>query len=189
MKHLKEYMLFESLDGSQITIGEFLQRIDISPSRMDEIIKWWNENRSNIKIHFFPFKSIQPIAGVFLGTDTICVNEKMQAPPHIRLFLALHESRHCDQYMEGGFMEGYHDTVVNGDLENFLTYYREAEEDANIFAINGLREMGFNREMDMAETMLRRNEEAGNMVYNMMTRDINRLRPTDFFDLLKKQIM
>jgi len=182
-------MIFESLDGSQITISEFLERIGIPPNRREPIIDWWNKNRSNIKIHFFPFSSIQPIAGVFLGTDTICVNENMQAPPHIRLFLALHESRHCDQYREGGFMEGYYNTVINRDLESFLSYYRESEEDANTFAINGLREMGFNREMDMEEMRLRGNERAGNMVYNMMSSDIDRLKPTDFFDLLKKQIM
>lgn len=36
--------------------------------------------------------------------------------------------------------------------------------------------------------MLRGNERAGNRVYQMMSLDIERLNPVDFFDLLKKQI-
>jgi hypothetical protein len=35
---------------------------------------------------------------------------------------------------------------------------------------------------------LRGNERAGGMVYQMMSDDIQRLNPVDFFDLLKKQI-
>ena len=32
------------------------------------------------------------------------------------------------------------------------------------------------------------NERAGDMVYQMMSNDIQRTNPVDFFDLLKKQI-
>jgi hypothetical protein len=35
---------------------------------------------------------------------------------------------------------------------------------------------------------LRGNEMAGYMVYQMMSSDIQRINPVDFFDLLKKQI-
>ena len=52
-----------------------------------------------------------------------------------------------------------------------------------------MRQIGFTREMDREENMLRGNERAGNMVYRMMKKDIERLNPTDFFDLLKKQIL
>ena len=109
-------------------------------------------------------------------------------PPHIKLFLALHESRHCDQHREEGFMEGYYNSVVNGDKEQFLQTYPELERDANDFAVQSMRECGFDREMSFEESRLRGNERAGEMVYQMMTNDINRLNPVDFFDLLKKQM-
>jgi hypothetical protein len=51
-----------------------------------------------------------------------------------------------------------------------------------------MRQIGFDREMDREEMMLRSNERAGDMVYQMMSSDIQRLNPVDFFDLLKKQI-
>jgi hypothetical protein len=43
--------------------------------------------------------------------------------------------------------------------------------------------------MNMEEMILRGNERAGNMVYQMMTKDISRLNSVDFIDLLKKQIL
>ena len=110
-------------------------------------------------------------------------------PPHVKLFLALHESRHCDQHLQGIFMEGYYDTVVNGDKASFLQSYAELEKDANDFAFDSMRTIGFEREMNMEEMRLRGNERAGEMVYQMMTNDISRLNPTDFIDLLKKQII
>ena len=190
MKYLKSFKLFESLtETNQISIDQFLIEIRISENRRQQIVEWWNQNRTNIKIYYFPFSSPQPIAGVFLGTDTIAINSKLPMPPHVKLFLALHESRHCDQHDQGVFMEGYYNTVVNGDKESFLRSYSELEKDANDFAINSMRLIGFEREMSMEEMRLRGNERAGNMVYQMMTNDINRLNPTDFIDLLKKQIL
>jgi hypothetical protein len=126
---------------------------------------------------------------VFLGENTIALNERISMPPHVKLFLALHESRHCDQHREGEFMEGYYETVLRGDREGFLMAYSELERDANNFAINSMRQIGFEREMNMEEMILRRNEGAGGMVYQMMTNDIRRLNPVDFIDLLKKQIL
>jgi hypothetical protein len=189
MKHIKSYKLFESLTpDNQITIEQFLDNIGIRENKQ-QIVEWWNQNRSNIKIYYFQFNSPQPIAGVFLGTDTIAINSRLPMPPHVKLFLALHESRHCDQHAEGILMPGYYDTVVNGDKDSFLQSYRELEKDANDFAINSMRSIGFEREMNMEEMRLRGNEGAGNMVYQMMTNDINRLNSTDFIDLLKKQIL
>ncbi len=190
MKHLKSFKLFESLtETNQISINQFLIEIRIPENRRQQIVEWWNQNRTNIKIYYFPFSSPQPIAGVFLGTDTIAINSTLPMPPHVKLFLALHESRHCDQHTQGIFMEGYYNTVVNGDKDSFLQSYRALEKDANDFAINSMRAIGFEREMNMEEMRLRGNEGAGNMVYQMMTNDINRLNPTDFIDLLKKQIL
>ena len=189
MKHLKSFKIFESLtEENQISIEQFLNEIRIPSNKIQQIIEWWNQNR-DIEIYYFPFSSPQPIAGVFLGTDTIAINSRLPMPPHVKLFLALHESRHCDQHAQGIFMEGYYDTVVNGDKASFLQSYVELEKDANDFAVNSMREMGFEREMNMEEMRLRGNEGAGNMVYQMMTNDINRLNSTDFIDLLKKQIL
>jgi hypothetical protein len=189
MKYLQKFKLFERLDNSTlVTIDELLERFRIPNPMRPTISSWWNENRRDIRIHLFPFNSPQPIAGVFLGENIIALNERVPMPPHVKLFLALHESRHCDQHREGNFMEGYYETVVRGDRENFLRAYSELERDANDFAINSMRQIGFDREMDREEMMLRSNERAGDMVYQMMSSDIQRLNPVDFFDLLKKQI-
>ncbi len=189
MKYLKKFKLFERLDNSTlVTIDELLERFRIPNPMRPTISSWWNENRRDIRIHLFPFNSPQPIAGVFLGENIIAINERVPMPPHVKLFLALHESRHCDQHREGIFMERYYKTVVRGDRENFLRAYSELERDANDFAINSMRQIGFEREMNMEEMMLRSNERAGDMVYQMMSADIQRINPVDFFDLLKKQI-
>lgn len=190
MKHLKSFKVFESItEGNQISIEQFLTEIRIPENRKQQIVEWWNQNREGIKIHYFPFSSPQPIAGVFLGTDIIAINSRLPMPPHVKLFLALHESRHCDQHSQDIFMSGYYDTVVNGDKEAFLQSYAELERDANDFAVDSMIAMGFEREMSMEEMRLRGNERAGEMVYQMMTNDISRLNPTDFIDLLKKQVL
>jgi len=189
LKYFNELYESMNLDNPGISIEDFSNSIGIEPRLIPSISKWWSENRSNIKIYFFTFNSVSPIAGVFLGTDTICINQSSGMPPHIKLFLALHESRHCDQHKEGIFMDGYYNTVLNGDLDGFLESYSLLESDANNYAIQSMRDIGFYREMDREEGMLRGNERAGRMVYNMMKRDIERLNPTDFFDLLKKQIL
>ena len=189
MKYLQTYKLFEDLDNStQVSIDRFLEKIRIPEFKRPEIISWWNQNRTDFVIHYFDFSSPQPIAGVFLGENIIAINSRLPMPPHIKLFLALHESRHCDQHREGRFMEGYYNNVVNGDKESFLQTYMDLERDANNFAIQSMRECGFDSEMNFEEMRLRGNERAGDMVYRMMSNDIQRLNPTDFFDLLKKQI-
>jgi hypothetical protein len=188
LKYFNQLFESEDLKSPGISIEEFCERIGIYPPMIINISEWWGKNRSNIKIHLFTFGSRDPIAGIFLGEDTICINEALMMPPHIKMFLALHESRHCDQEAEGLFMEGYYDTVINNDLEGFLEAYQRLEKDANDYAIQSMRDIGFTREMNREENRLRGNEMAGRMVYSMMKRDIERLNPTDFFDLLKKQI-
>ena len=189
MKYLQPYNIFEDLNNStQVSIDEFLERIRIPEFKRPEVINWWNQNRSEIIIHLFDFNSPKPIAGVFLGENVIAINERLPMPPHVKLFLALHESRHCDQHREGRLMQGYYDTVVNGDKEEFLVAYRDLERDANDFAIQSMRDCGFDSEMNFEEMRLRGNERAGEMVYQMMSGDIQRMNPVDFFDLLKKQI-
>lgn len=187
MKYIKHYKTFENFDTS-ISINKFLDEIGIKDIQKDTIIKWWNQNRSHIKIYHFPFSSPQPILGVILSENEVAVNKKMDVPPHIKLFLVLHESRHCDQHSQGIFNPLYFETVVRGNKAEFLKNYVRLEQDANDFAINSMRELGFELEMNREERMLRRNESAGNLVYDMMTQDIRRFQPTDFIDLLKKQV-
>lgn len=172
---------------SSLSIEEFLDSIGIREGK-EEIVEWWNSNREGIKIYYFPFSSRNPIGGCFFGEDSVCINSKIPSPPHIKLFICLHESRHCDQYAEGDFMESYFQTVVDGDKESFLEAYSRLERDANDFAIEGMREMGFAREMVREERGLRGNEEAGPMVFRMMSEDIARINPSNFFDLLSSQI-
>ena len=190
MKHIKSYKLFESItEGNRIEIDQFLNEIRIPNDKKSQIIEWWSQNRSRIKIYYFPFSSPQPIAGCFLSEDIIAINSRLPMPPHVKLFIALHESRHCDQHSEGIFMDGYYETVVRGDKESFLQSYRELEADANNFAIDSMYQIGFENEMMMESNRLRLNEGAGEMVYRMMTDDIIRFNPADFIDLLKKQIL
>lgn len=189
VKTFSEYFLFENLDSlSPIPIEDFLDEIGISGERKENVIDWWNLNRNGIKIYYFPFTSRNPIGGCFFGNDTVCINSRMIFPPHMKLFLCLHESRHCDQYAKDDFMDGYYQTVVDGEREAFLETYYRLEKDANDFAINGMKEMGFIQEMNREERSLRGNEGSGPMVFNMMTSDIARTNPVDFFDLLRKQI-
>jgi hypothetical protein len=188
MNHLKSYRIFENIDNP-IGIERFLNEIGFPDNFKSQVITWWNQNRRDIKIHHFNFSSPKPIAGVFLGVDEIAINKRLPMPPHIKLFLALHESGHCNQHREGRFMAGYYDTVVTGDKPSFLRSYMELEVDANDFAFNSLREMGLERLYQNEEPRLRGNQGAGEMVWRMMTEDIERFRPVDFIDLLKKQIL
>lgn len=188
MRYIKEYKIFENL-SNPVSINQFVSQIGIPDPKRQRIIEWWNENRSHIKIHYFEFSSPQPIAGVFLGIDEIAINRRLPMPPHMKLFLALHESAHCDQHRQGRFMEHYYNTVVEGDKDSFLQGYAQLEREANDFAVNSMRQIGFDNEMTREEMMIRGNERAGQMVYNMMRSDIERFRPVDFIDLLKKQIL
>jgi hypothetical protein len=190
MKHLSTFKLFERLDNSTlVTIEQFLQRIRIPNHMIPTIVSWWNQNRSEIRIHFFRFNTTEPIGGVIIDGNTIALNDdSMPMPPHVKLFLALHESRHCDQHRMGNSITQYFDSVVGNDKQSFMRHYEELESDANDFAIQSMRACGFDRQMNFEERMLRANEMAGDMVYRMMSDDIQRINPVDIFDLFKKQI-
>ena len=190
MKYLQKFKLFERLDNSTlVTIEQLLERIGIPNPMRPNIANWWNQNRSEIRIHFFRFNTTESIGGVIIDGNTIVLNDdSMPMPPHVKLFLALHESRHCDQHRMGNSITQYFDSVVRNDKQSFMRHYVELERDANDFAIQSMRACGFDRQMNFEERMLRANEMAGDMVYQMMSDDIQRINPVDFFDLLKKQI-
>lgn len=187
MKIIKSYKLFESLNN-YISIEDYLNMIGIPQYKIPKIVDWWYKNLSNMKINYFPFSTHLPIFGVFLGIDEVAINKKTHVPPFMKLFILLHESRHCEQHKNGIFMKGYYDTVVDNNREEFLINYKILEKDANNFAINSMKMCGFEQEMEKEEYHLRMNENSGNQVYNMMKNDILKYNPSDFIDLLKKQI-
>ena len=191
MKYLKSYKFFESVQNlpGKITIEEFVNQIRIPDFKKQDVINWWNENRKDFNIHYFPFSSPQPIAGCFLSENTIAINSKMMMPPEVKLFIALHESGHCNQHRENRFMEGYYNTVVQGNKEQFLQSYIELEREANDYAEMALNQIGFEQFCQSQIPRLRMNERAGEMVYQMMTNDINKYNPVDFIELLEKQIL
>jgi len=193
MKNYKQFLKESASEGTlipdPIPIESFLSRIGIPNHFAGNITKWWQQNRGHIEIYLFPFATQKPIMGGIIGKNKIAINESSRFPPHIKLFLALHESRHCDQYNEGIFEKGYFQSVKSENLKAFLGAYMYLERDANDFAISSMRDCGFNREMDFEETRLRRNEEAGERVYDMMKEDIEIYNPHDFFDLIKMQIL
>ena len=193
MKNYKQF-LNENSNGKElildpIPIESFLTKSGIPNYLVANIAKWWHQNRSHIEIYLFPFNTSKPIMGGIIGENKIAINESSRLPPHIRLFLALHESRHCDQYNEGVFEKGYFQNVESENLKAFLGAYMYMERDANDFAVSSMRDCGFSREMDFEEKRLRKNEEGGEIVYKMMREDITRYNPDNFFDLIKIQIL
>jgi hypothetical protein len=189
MKYLKHYKLFESLsDQKEVTIEEFLQKSEVSKvitkEDAEKLIKWWNDNRSHIKI-FLIKVFYKPIMGGIIEENTIFINNNAQVNPLLKLFILFHESRHIDQHNEGRFEDGYYNSVVNGDKDLFLKSYKELEEDANTYALNSLKEIGID---GWNERMLRGNENMGNMVYDMMKKDIETYKPKNFYELIEKQI-
>lgn len=188
MRYLTDYRLFEAADRMELTIGEFLKKIGFA-NQPDRVIEWWNSNRKHIEIYYFPFSSPEPIGGVVLGKSKIALNQRLPIPPHILLFLALHESRHCDQETMGIFNPKYYEPVVNGDFELFSEGYAELEKDANDFAVAAFREMGIYNLIEREVDRLRMNERAAQFVYKMMRQDIRKYEPADFIDLLSKQVL
>jgi hypothetical protein len=193
MKHLRTFKLYENLDPSnipgEIQPLEFLRFIGFSPIDCQRILEWWNVNRERFRIHYFPFRSREPIMGCFFEGHDIAINEIPRVPPPIKLFITLHESKHADQFMEGRFEDRYFQTVLRGDLEGFLDGYKELEEEANDYAINSLVELGFGNFILPEENRLRGNEGMGNRVYDMMSRDIARSGALSMSELLMNQII
>ena len=145
--------------------------------------------RPNIRLHYFPFRSPHPIAGVFLSGDDVAINSKLNMPKEMKLFLSLHESKHADQHKEGDFDEVYFKPVLDGDMDSFVRGYNETEREANDFAIACMVDLGFERFIEMQERNLRGNELAGRQVYKMMQDDIAEHKSDSFVDLIRSQIL
>jgi len=177
----------EFIENSYISIGEFLEQIRIPDNGISE---WWNDNSGKVvdKIYYFPFNTHEPIAGGIIGPREIAINAKLPMPPEMKLLLLIHESAHLLQHEKQIFMGRYFDSVVNGNREEFLEAYKELEQDANDYALKAVRELGFNRFEGPFEVMVRGNEQAGPMVYDMMRADIEKYNPKNIFELIRKQI-
>jgi hypothetical protein len=171
-----------------ISIYDFLFEIGIRENLIPPISEWWNENRKGISIHYFEFGSQDPIIGVYIGENKVCINKKSRDLPDFKLFIAIHESFHCDQDMRGE-MEKYFNLVKYGNVTEFSNYYRNIEKEANDFAITSMRDLGFSGFIDFSERRLRGNEFAGAQVFSMMRRDIEKTGAENFKDLLLSQIL
>lgn len=193
MNYIKSFSLFESNSElpNPILIEEFIDQIfpSLDSDRRDKICNFWNIERDGIDIYYFNFKAHQPIVGVFLGETAIAINSKFSKDPEFALFIALHESRHIDQMLADDFENLYFNSVVKGNQSKFMKAYPRFERDANDFAINAMITLGFSKYINTHENRLRGNEHAANIVYKMMTADIERLNPINFKELLTKQIL
>lgn len=189
MKYLKKFNESNSyiVLPNEISISDFIDRLNekskLSISK-EVIINWWNNNLPNIRIFYFPFK-INQIIGCCFSENRVVINSTSHSPSDIKLFIALHESKHT---LQDDVEEKYFKTVINGDKESFMKNYRELENDANNFALNSLKEMGLNISIS-DENRLRSNENMGNNVYNMMSNDIIKTRSTTLSELFYKQIL
>jgi len=193
MKYIQSWESFnENFTDTEITIDSIEEFVDIagfSSNEQEIIIDWWNKNRNEYIINYFPFITNEPILGGFIGDNTIAINSKMRSvPKEMLLFIALHESKHGDQTKKGTFEDGYFQSVVDGDEEKFLDNYQSLEKDANDYAINAMKEIGYDSFINMMERMIRGNEHQGKLVYKMMTKDIEKHHPKTFTELIKKQI-
>jgi hypothetical protein len=193
IKKIKDFMINES-DISEnelpglISIEDFLIEIGIQEKLITRISDWWNQNREGVSIHYFDFGSRDPIIGVYIGENKVCINKKSRDLPDFKLFIAIHESFHCDQDIRGE-MDKYFDYAKEGSMTEFSDFYQRIEKEANDFAISSMRELGFSRFIDSSERMLRGNEFAGSQVFSMMRRDIQKTGAETFKDLLLIQIL
>jgi len=202
MKNLLNYTswglsLIESEDEKKIlaqlpppiSAARFAEEIGMHPQDARKYSQLWEKVRPGYQIHYFPFKSINPILGCFFYDRDVCINQRIHIPASVKAFISLHESRHCQQYAEGILERGYFTTVVEGDKEDFLVNYRQLEEDANNFALDSLSEGGFENFVLQEGPRLKSNENMGPQVYQMMREDIKKTGATTFADMLAFQIL
>ena len=66
MKHLKLFENYQNIPG-EMSINNFLMEIAETSKPLESIENWWNINRKDIKLNYFPFNTTKPIMGVFIG--------------------------------------------------------------------------------------------------------------------------
>lgn len=195
MKYLKNFLLYESVNNipGEISIEEYIEEVlpQFEDEKKEVFCNWWNENRKDYKIYFFNFNTKAPIMGGIIHENGLAINHIIKRlPPHMRIFLPLHESRHLDQQAKNDFMSGYFDSVVNKNFPLFIETYRRLEKDANDFAFEVMEQLNlYINNIKTEERLIRGNEFAADQVYAMMQRDIMKTGAEDFFELIKSQIL
>ena len=192
IKKFNDFLLNESVSEEQlpgmISIEDFLIEIGIKEEFIPGVCEWWDLNRQGISIHYFEFNSRDPIIGVYIGENKVAINKKSRDLPDFKLFIAIHESFHCDQEKKGE-MDNYFNYAKDGDMREFSNLYQRVEKEANDFAISSMRELGVSQFIDFSERRLRGNEFAGPQVFSMMRRDVQKTGAETFKDLLLIQIL
>lgn len=189
MKYIKLFENFESSDNLKpITIERFLENINLLENDRPRIINWWHEHRERIDIYYFPFNLNVMAYGAVFSEDSIAINSNMNTNPQFMLYVALHESMHSNQVLIKT-INPYFDKVVEGDYEGFIKAYTQLEIEANMFAEESMRELGYERFIEQNTRMLQQNLQYGRVVYDVMTRDIQNYKPINLIDLLRKMIM
>lgn len=189
MKYIEPLQIFESsADLKPITIEKFLENINTPETDRPRIIDWWHEHRERIKIYHFPFNPNVMAYGAVFSEDSIAINSKMNSNPEFMLYVALHESMHSDQALMET-INPYFDKVVEGDYAGFIEAYMQLEIEANTFAEESMRELGYGKFIEQNTRMLQQNLQYGRPVYDVMSRDIQKYKPTDLVDLLRKMIV
>ena len=180
----------ESFPG-EVGIEEFVNFLKINSEIKKEVCNWWSLSRNNIKIHIFPFRTESPILGCFIGNKRVAINSKGidGIQPEMILFALLHETRHSDQYDADEYHGEYFGAANRGDIDSFRRTYLNSEKDANSYAISVMRDIGFDYFLDRQEKMIRKNEEAADMVYSMMRNDIEKHKVSTLMELVFKQIL
>ena len=186
MKYIKTFESFKQLP-IPISINDFLK--DINIQNIDKISDWWEENLNFVNIYYFSFNTHKPIMGGLVEEKGVAINKNFNAPPFIKLFLLIHESKHILQKFEVDFNDLYFNSVLNNNKQEFLDFYEKVEKEANDFAINIMKSFGFEDEMKRMNFTLRSNERVGFEIFNMMKNDIEKYKPKDIYDLIKKQIL
>lgn len=192
MKHLKKFELFETISTipGETTIENYVSQVlpGMSTRDKEKFCDYWNQNRSEYKLHYFKFAV--PILGAAVGEKEIAVNTDIKnLPEHMRLFLPLHESFHLDQNAESDeFSKGYFQSVVDNNLPLFIKSYKRYESEANDYAIQVLRQLDiFTTELD--ERRIRSNEGMVSHIFDMMKKDIKKTGAKTIFELIKTQII
>lgn len=170
-----------------ITVEHFINAIGIGEGYKQRVLEWWNENKSQINIYYFPFKTNVMMSGCILSTDSIAINSTFENKSENLLYVALHESAHAQQELDGR-LSPYFDTAVQNDLEGFLEVYKTLETEANDFAHSVMIEMGFDSFISEYGSSLRFNELAGRMVFETMKREIEKNNPSNFMEMFEKMI-
>ena len=172
---------------SPISIEDFTRKIGLNTNNQIILSDWWNENRDNIVIYYFPFK-VKELLGCLIGKNEVAMNQiESYIPNEYKIFVLLHESFHSDQHLSDEF--SYFNSIKENNKELFISIYKKMETDANDYAIQHMNELGFESFINMMKIRLKSNENAGNEMWGIIKNDFEKYKPTDIFDLIKKQIM